>query len=114
IVAIVSEYVSLKRVGGTFRGACPFHQGTHRNFSVEPRRKIYHCFVCGEGGDAFTFLQKRLGLDWPNAVRMVAQKSGIELRELRTRREGPDPREPLWEVNAAAQEYFSRVLWNDA
>ncbi len=114
IVAIVSEYVSLKRVGGTFRGACPFHQGTHRNFSVEPRKKIYHCFVCGEGGDAFTFLQKRLGLDWPNAVRMVAQKSGIELRELRTGREGPDPREPFWEVNAVAQEFFNRVLWNDA
>jgi DNA primase len=113
IVAIVSEFVALKRVGGTYRGACPFHQGTHRNFSVEPRRKIFHCFVCGEGGDAFTFLQKRLGLDWPSAVRMVAQKSGIELREVRPGREGPDLREPLWEVNAAAQEYFSRFLWNE-
>jgi DNA primase len=113
IVAIVSEFVTLKRMGSGFRGPCPFHQGTHRNFSVDQRRKRYHCFVCGEGGDVFTFLQKRLGIDWPTSVRMVAEKSGIELREVQTRREGPDPREPLWEVNAAAQEYFQRVLWQE-
>jgi DNA primase len=113
IVAIIGEFVTLRRVGTDFRGACPFHQGTHRNFSVSARRKIYHCFVCGEGGDVFTFLQKRLGLDWPDAVRMAASKSGIALREVNARRDGPDPREPLWEVNAAAQAVFARSLWDD-
>jgi DNA primase len=113
IIAIVSEFVTLKRMGSSFRGPCPFHQGTHRNFSVDPKRRRYHCFVCGEGGDAFTFLQKRLGIDWPTSVRMAAEKSGIELREVATRREGPDPREPLWEVNASAQDYFHRMLWED-
>ncbi len=113
IVAIIGEFVTLRRVGTDFRGACPFHQGTHRNFSVSARRKIYHCFVCGEGGDAFTFLQKRLGLDWPDAVRMAAAKSGIQLHEVNARRDGPDPREPLWEVNAAAQAFFARSLWDD-
>ncbi len=114
IVAIISEYVPLRRVGTDFRGPCPFHQGTHRNFSVSPKRHIYHCFVCGEGGDVFTFLQKRLGIDWPQAVRLAAEKTGIELREVHTTRSGPDPREPIWEVNAAAQAYFQRVLWMDA
>ncbi len=113
IVAIIGEFVTLRRVGTDFRGACPFHQGTHRNFSVSARRRIYHCFVCGEGGDVFTFLQKRLGLDWPDAVRMAASKSGIDLREVNVRRDGPDPREPLWEVNAAAQAFFARSLWDD-
>jgi DNA primase len=113
VVAIVGEFVPLRRVGATYRGPCPFHQGKHRNFSVDPRRKIFHCFVCGEGGDVFTFLRKRLGVDWPTAVRMTAEKVGIELREVRAKREGPDPREPLWEVNAAAQEYFRRLLWED-
>lgn len=113
IVAIIGEHVALKRAGADFRGPCPFHQGTHRNFSVSPRRRMYHCFVCGEGGDVFAFLQKRLGVDWPTAVRMAAEKSGIELREIHRRQEGPDPREPLWEVNAAAQAYFERVLWDD-
>lgn len=113
IVSIIGEYTPLKRVGADFRGPCPFHQGTHRNFSVSAQRGIYHCFVCGEGGDVFTFLQKRLGIDWPSAVRMVAEKMGLELRETRSRRDGPDPRDPFWELNAHAQAYFQRMLRED-
>ena len=113
IVQIISEHVSLKRVGSDWRGPCPFHQGTHRNFSVSAKKRMYYCFVCGAGGDVFNFLQKRLGMDWPSAVRAVADKSGIEIREVETRREGPDPREPVWELNAAAAEYFQRMLWDE-
>ena len=113
IVQIIGEHVTLKRVGSDWRGPCPFHQGTHRNFSVSPKKRMYDCFVCHAGGDVFNFLQKRLGLDWPSAVRTVAEKSGIEIREIEARREGPDPREPMWEVNAAAAEYFQRVLWEE-
>jgi DNA primase len=113
IVQIIGEYVTLKRVGTGFRGPCPFHQGTHRNFSVSPKKHMYFCFVCHEGGDVFHFLQKRLGVDWPAAVKMVGEKSGIEVREIQSRREGPDPREPLWEVNATAAVYFQKILWDD-
>ena len=113
IVQIVGEYVNLKRQGTDFRGPCPFHQGTHRNFSVSPKKRMYYCFVCHEGGDVFHFLQKRLGVEWPAAVKMVGEKSGIEVKEVDTRREGPDPREPLWEVNANAASYFQKILWDD-
>ena len=113
IVQIVGEYVNLKRAGQDFRGPCPFHQGTHRNFSVSPRKRMYYCFVCHEGGDVFRFLQKRLGMEWPAAVKLVGEKSGIEVRETDSRREGPDPREPLWEVNATAAAYFQKILWDD-
>jgi DNA primase len=113
IVHIVGEYVNLKRAGSDFRGPCPFHQGTHRNFSVSPKKRMYYCFVCHEGGDFFRFLQKRLGVEWPSAVKMVGEKSGIEVREVDSRREGPDPREPLWEVNATAAAYFQKILWDD-
>lgn len=113
IVQIIGEYVNLKRAGSDFRGPCPFHQGTHRNFSVSPKKRMYYCFVCHEGGDVFHFLQKRLGVEWPSAVKMVGEKSGIEVREVQTRREGPDPREPLWEVNATAAAYFQKFLWDD-
>jgi len=113
IVGIIGESVALKRAGTGFRGPCPFHQGRNPNFSVDPRRRIYHCFKCGESGDVFTYLRKRFGLDWPSAVRMVAEKSGIEIHEVSVRREGPDPREPLWEVNAAAEELFRRILQED-
>ena len=113
IVQIIGEYVTLKRTGTDFRGPCPFHQGTHRNFSVSPKKHMYYCFDCHEGGDVFRFLQKRLGVEWPAAVKMVGEKSGIEVREVDTRREGPDPREPLWEVNATAAAYFQKILWDD-
>jgi len=113
IVQIIGEYVNIKRVGTDFRGPCPFHQGTHRNFSVSPKKRMYYCFVCHEGGDVFHFLQKRLGVEWPAAVKMVGEKSGIEVREVQTRREGPDPREPHWEVNATAAAYFQKMLWDD-
>jgi DNA primase len=76
IVQIIGEHVNLKRTGADFRGPCPFHQGTHRNFSVSPKKGIYYCFVCHEGGDVFTFLQKRLGMEWPAAVRLVADRVG--------------------------------------
>ena len=113
IAGIIGEYVPLKRTGADFRGPCPFHQGTRRNFSVSPAKRMYHCFVCGESGDVFKFLTKRLGVDWPEAVRIVGEKSGIEVRDVQTRREGPDPREPFWELNAAAAGYFHQLLWDE-
>lgn len=113
IVAIIGEYVPLKRTGSDFRGPCPFHQGTRRNFSVVPAKRLYHCFVCGESGDVFKFLTKRLGVEWPEAVKMVGEKSGIEVIDTKTRRDGPDPREPLWELQATAAGYFQKLLWDD-
>jgi DNA primase len=113
IVSIIGEYVPLKRTGSDFRGPCPFHQGTRRNFSVVPAKHMYHCFVCGESGDVFKFLQKRLGMEWPEAVRLVGEKTGIEVPDTKVRREGPDPREPYWELNATAAAYFQKVLWDE-
>ena len=110
IVSIIGEYVPLKRSGTSFRGPCPFHHGTHNNFSVTPRGG-YACFVCGEKGDVFTFIQKHLGLDFVGAVKLVGEKSGIEVREVKgARHEERDPREPFWEINAAAAEFFQLQL----
>ena len=113
IVAIIGEFVKLKRVGNSFRGPCPFHQGKDPNFSVSPKGG-YTCFVCHETGDVFTFVQKRLGLDFVDAVKYVGAKSGVEVREVsRAHTEEKDPRERFWEVNAAAADYFSTALWNE-
>lgn len=113
IVGIIGEYVPLKKTGSDFRGPCPFHQGKNRNFSVVPAKKLYHCFVCGESGDVFRFLQKRLGLQWPEAVKMVGEKTGIVVPDTRVQREGPDPREPHWEIQATAAAFFQKMLWDD-
>lgn len=113
IVSIVGEVVKLKRVGHSFRGPCPFHQGKNPNFAVTPGGG-YVCFVCGEKGDVFAFVQKRLGMDFVDAVKYVGDKSGVEVREVaRNPSPGSDPRERFWEINAAACEYFQQVLWND-
>ena len=109
IVAIVGEYVRLKRVGNSFRGPCPFHHGKGPNFSVTSRG--YNCFVCHESGDVFTFVEKHLGLDFIEAVKWVGAKSGVEVREVSRSRDERDPREPLWEVNASAAEFFRSQLW---
>ncbi|MBM4195453.1 MAG: DNA primase, partial [Gemmatimonadetes bacterium] len=110
IVAIVGEHVKLKRTGSSFRGPCPFHQGTGPNFSVTPGRG-YHCFVCHEKGTVFTFVQKRLGLSFVEAVKYVGEKAGIEVRDVQRKREGPDPREPFWEINATVAAWFRTMLW---
>jgi len=111
IVAIISEHVKLKKVGSVFRGPCPFHQGTGPNFSVIPRGG-YYCFVCHEKGSVFNFVQKRLGMGFVEAVKYVGEKSGVEVREVQRNREGPDPREPYWEINATAAAWFTERLWD--
>jgi DNA primase len=108
IVGIIGEQVELKRTGADFRAPCPFHGGTHRNFAVIPRKGMYYCFVCHEGGDVFTFFMKKLGMDYPTAVREVARRVGITIPERGPT--GPDPREPLYEAVAAAADWFARQL----
>ncbi len=112
LVGIIGEAVQLKRAGSDYRGACPFHGGTHRNFAVIPKKGMYYCYVCHEAGDVFTYLMKKQGMDYPTAVREVARKVGIVVPERGTR-EGPDPREPLFTASAVAQEWFATRLRED-
>jgi DNA primase len=108
IVGIIGEHVELKRTGTDFRGPCPFHGGTHRNFAVIPRKGMFYCFVCHAGGDVFTFFMKKLGMDYPTAVREVARRVGITIPERGP--SGPDPRDPLYSAVAAAADWFARQL----
>lgn len=114
IVEIVSEFVPLKRSGGTWRGPCPFHQGKNPNFAVSPSHGSYHCFVCHESGDVFTFLRKRLEMDWPSAVKYVGEKVGIEVIDAPRRVQAPDPNLPNHEALAAAAEWFQRQLLDES
>ena len=109
IVGIIGEAVELKRTGSDYRGPCPFHGGTHRNFAVIPKKGRYYCFVCHESGDVFTWLMKRTGLDYPSAIREVARRAGIVIPE-KPGRTGPDPLEPLFGAVAVAHDWFTRQL----
>lgn len=111
LVGIIGEHVELKRTGSDYRGPCPFHGGTHRNFSVIPKKGMFYCFVCHEGGDAFTFFMKKLGMDYPTAVREVARRVGITIPERSGPTGGaPDPREPLYQAVATAADWYARQL----
>jgi len=109
LVGIIGESVELKRTGSDYRGPCPFHGGTNRNFAVIPKKGRYYCFVCHESGDVFSWFMKRVGMDYPTAVREVARRAGITIPE-RAARAGPDPLEPLFSAVAVAQDWFTRQL----
>jgi DNA primase len=109
IVGLIGESVTLKRTGSDYRGPCPFHGGTHRNFAVIPKKGRYYCFVCHESGDVFSWFMKRLGMSYPDAVREAARRTGIVIPE-RAERAGPDPNEPLYGAVAAAHDWFTREL----
>jgi DNA primase len=111
VIEIIGEQVKLRRVGTSWRGPCPFHGGKNPNFSVSTKTGAYHCFKCGESGDIFSFVQKRLGMDFVEAVKYVGGRSGVEVIEVDTKREERDHLAPFYEANAAAAEFFARQLW---
>jgi DNA primase len=79
IVDIISGYVHLKQAGKGFKGLCPFHEEKTPSFMVSPEKQLFHCFGCGEGGNVFNFLMKYEKLSFFEAVKMLAQKSGVPL-----------------------------------
>jgi DNA primase len=80
---VVGDYVPLKRSGRNFKGLCPFHPEKTPSFMVNPERNIYHCFGCGEGGDALSFVMKMEGLEFREALERLARKAGVDLEQFR-------------------------------
>ncbi|HET6765417.1 MAG TPA: DNA primase [Longimicrobiaceae bacterium] len=111
IVEIVGEHTRLKRSGRTFRGPCPLHGGEGPNFSVDPAKGFYKCFVCGEGGTVYSFLMKHLGMTYPDAIRTVAERVGIEIPDPRERHPEDDPNRAFYDVNSFAADWFRKRLW---
>ena len=111
IVEIISAYLPLKLSGKNYRALCPFHSEKTPSFMVSQEKQIYHCFGCGEGGNAITFLTKYERLSFPEAIRHLADRAGIHLPEKRTERGmGSSPKLDLYEVNRQACEFFQDQL----
>ena len=113
IVDIIGETVPLKKSGKDYKACCPFHDEKTPSFFVVPHKGFYNCFGCGESGDVFSFLMKRLGLDFVDAVKHVAERSGVEIREVRGGRDREDPFRHLYAANAFARAFFQDLLWDE-
>lgn len=111
IVDLVGRHVSLKKAGRSFKGLCPFHHEKTPSFIVTPERGTWHCFGCGEGGNAFAFLMRQENLTFPEAVRSLAAELGIEIPES----DGGDRGvlEGVLRANALAHEHYQRCLAGD-
>ncbi len=112
IVDVISEVVLLKRAGQNFIGLCPFHSEKTPSFTVSPDKQMFHCFGCGEGGNVFSFLMKHQGLSFPEAVRAVAGRYGIDLPVYmdKRQRKAASERQRLLNVNRQAFQFYRRQL----
>ena len=110
VVDVVGETVSLKKAGTTYKGLCPFHGEKTPSFVVTPGRDSWHCFGCGLGGDIFSFVMQRDGVPFPEALRTLAQRAGVEIDE-RTKREDAH-KARLRQVLDSAIAFYHAVLTN--
>jgi len=110
ITAVVQSHVALKKAGRTWKGLCPFHQEKTPSFTVSPERQTYHCFGCGAGGDVFRFVQETEKVTFPEALRLLADRAGIQLPARRRVSEG----EPLHEILEEAATFYRRALLDPA
>lgn len=116
IVDVVSEFVSLKRSGSYYKGLCPFHNDSNPSFYVSPSRGTCHCYTCGEGGDSVGFIMKHEQMNYVEALRWLANRYGIEVKETEftdEQRKENTVREAMFVVNNWAAEYYSDILYND-
>ncbi len=113
IIDIVGDYVTLKRKGVNYEACCPFHNEKTPSFKVSPARGIYKCFGCGKSGNAVNFIMESESVSYPEALKMLAKRYGIEVREEQMTEEDiarNNNRESMFALNAWASEYFQRYM----
>ena len=113
IVDIVSDYVTLKKKGMNYQACCPFHNEKTPSFVVSPSKGVFKCFGCGKGGNAVTFVMEQENVSYPEALKMVAKRYGIQVEEREQTEEDVrrnNDRESMFALNGWASEYFSKYL----
>ncbi|MBR3775095.1 MAG: DNA primase, partial [Alistipes sp.] len=117
IVDIIGDYVTLKKKGVNYQACCPFHNEKTPSFVVSPSKGVYKCFGCGKGGNAVTFIMEHESISYPEALKVVAKRYGIEVEEREQTEEDVrrnNNRESMFALNGWAAEYFSKYLLNNA
>ncbi len=109
IVEIVGDYMQLRKAGTSFKAPCPFHQEKTPSFFVSQDKQIWHCFGCGEGGDMFSFIMRIEGMEFPEALRFLAEKAGVKLEHRHDDGQKSEKRR-LLEVNRLAAKLYHKIL----
>jgi DNA primase len=115
IVELATQYLTLKKAGRNYLGLCPFHQEKTPSFTVNREKQIFYCFGCGEGGNAITFLMKIAGKTFPEAIKELAEKTGVVLPPRLTGKEGRNKdslRESITDLNLRAAQQYARNLYS--
>jgi DNA primase len=111
LVSFISEYTPLKKMGRNFKAVCPFHNEKTPSFVVSPERQIWHCFgECNKGGDVYTFLMEYENLEFVEALRILAKRTGVQLRESNFQAGTSSKKETAYKLNKSAMEFYHYVL----
>lgn len=114
IVELIGQRVKLRQAGRSMKGLCPFHNEKTPSFVVYPESQHFHCFGCGKSGDVFSYVMAIENLNFPDALRLLAERAGVEL-DSKPERKDPDRdrlRDRLVDLNERAAAYFANTLWN--
>lgn len=113
IVEIVGQYTKLTKAGKNLKGLCPFHSEKHGSFFIYPDEQRWHCFgACNEGGDVFSFIMKQQNITFGDALRMLAEKAGVEVPSTSCQKENREKFDKIYQVNQAAAQYYHNILIN--
>ncbi len=111
LLDLIGQHVQLKRAGTAWKGLCPFHREKTPSFTVNPQRQIFHCFGCGAGGDAYKFVMLTENVDFPGAVRLLAQRVGVTLEDDPEARAEASRKDELYSVHEEAAKFFQEILY---
>lgn len=110
IVDLIGSYITLKRAGTGYKALCPFHREKSPSFTVHPARQIYHCFGCGAGGDIFKFVMQHESVEFMDAVRLLAQRAGVDLQFSEAERGEETRKDLLYKAHEEAARFYQDVL----
>src|SRR3989338_8532980 len=111
VVDVISGYLKVQKAGANFKAQCPFHNEKTPSFFISPDRQIWHCFGCQKGGDMFTFIKEMEGVEFPEALRILAARAGIELEEFDpTIRQLVDSKDRLYRTCELSARFFEKQL----
>ena len=110
IVDVIGSYITVKRAGSTYQALCPFHKEKTPSFKINQRSQSFHCFGCGAGGDVFGFIMKHEGVDFPTAMKMLAERAGIAIRYSKENSQKRSDKEVLYSIHEKLAEFYHKIL----